>query len=43
MNDQHHACILEAHYYLNGYNVQFKLALSTVKTILFSSSFVIVH
>ena len=26
MNNQHHACILEANYYLSAYNVHFKLA-----------------
>ena len=29
MNNQQHACILEANYYLNVYNVHFKLALTT--------------
>ena len=29
MNNQDHACILEANYYLIVYNVHFKLALST--------------
>ena len=29
MNNQHHASILEANYYLSVYNVHFKLALST--------------
>ena len=29
MINQHHACILEANYYLSFYNVDFKLASST--------------
>ena len=29
MNNQHHACILEANFYLSIYIVHFKLALST--------------
>ena len=29
INNQHHACILEANYYLSVYNVSFNLALST--------------
>ena len=32
MNDQHHACILEANYYLSVYNVHFKLALSSSRS-----------
>ena len=29
MNNQHHACILDANYYLSVYNMHFKLAFST--------------
>ena len=45
MNNQQHVCILEANYYLNVYNVHFKLALTTEQKKIFSqlSSFVTVH
>ena len=35
MNNQHHAFLLEANYYLSAYKVYFKLALATEQKILF--------